>query len=180
MTLSASSILLSTLQSRDATTSSIMMCAMLFAKWYRSTMPGWFAANSLHWPAANTTNTYSPRQLVQVIFKLWKDVFNVDQTCSYSGLSSTVYAKFGTCKQLSFIWKQDMSYHLMLDSFTGSIISRSFSHQDECSLWKFSAINILNEWLLMRLFRPTNICMPSVQQNFLQRGVGISFPSNCD
>lgn len=65
------------------------MCAVLFAKWYRSTMPAWFAANSLHWPAANAAKTYSTRQLVQVIFKLWKDVFNVDQTCSYSGLSST-------------------------------------------------------------------------------------------
>lgn len=51
-------------------------------------MPGLFAASSLHWPAANTANTYSLRQQVQVIFKLWKDVFNVDQTCSYSGLSS--------------------------------------------------------------------------------------------
>lgn len=72
-----------------ADTCSVMMCIRLFMKLCRATLPAWSAANSLHWPSANAANTYSPRQLVQVIFKPWKHIFNLDQAHSYSGLLST-------------------------------------------------------------------------------------------
>lgn len=144
MTLPASSASPSALELRDASACSVIMCARLFVQWYRSTSPGWFAANSLHWPAANAANTYSQQQLVQVIFKLWKDVFNVHQTCSYSDLSSTCQV-WHMQAVLAVIVKQDVSHHLMLSTFAGCLscllffflslnLLKACSHYNECSL----------------------------------------------